>query len=87
VLLDIINAGSGRNSATQDKFPRGIAGTFIRLCDRALIKMCASVDDRGARRADGRGGSGAADAGGDERQVWARLGLHVCAKVIEEWAG
>ena len=24
VLIDIINAGSGRNSATQDKFPRSI---------------------------------------------------------------
>jgi 3-hydroxyisobutyrate dehydrogenase-like beta-hydroxyacid dehydrogenase len=29
VLIDIINAGSGRNSATQDKFPRSILpGTF-----------------------------------------------------------
>lgn len=29
VLIDIINAGSGRNSATQDKFPRAIlTGTF-----------------------------------------------------------
>ena len=29
VLLDIINAGSGRNSATEDKFPRAILpGTF-----------------------------------------------------------
>ena len=29
ILLDIINAGSGRNSATQDKFPRSIlTGTF-----------------------------------------------------------
>ncbi len=29
VLLDIINAGSGRNSATQDKFPRAVlTGTF-----------------------------------------------------------
>ena len=29
MLLDIINAGSGRNSATQDKFPRSIlTGTF-----------------------------------------------------------
>jgi 3-hydroxyisobutyrate dehydrogenase-like beta-hydroxyacid dehydrogenase len=29
VMLDIINAGSGRNSATQDKFPRSILpGTF-----------------------------------------------------------
>ena len=29
VLIDIINAGSGRNSATQDKFPRSIlTGTF-----------------------------------------------------------
>ena len=24
VLLDIINAGSGRNSATEDKFPRAV---------------------------------------------------------------
>jgi 3-hydroxyisobutyrate dehydrogenase-like beta-hydroxyacid dehydrogenase len=29
VLIDIINAGSGRNSATQDKFPRSVlTGTF-----------------------------------------------------------
>ena len=29
VLLDIINAGTGRNSATQDKFPRAVlTGTF-----------------------------------------------------------
>jgi 3-hydroxyisobutyrate dehydrogenase-like beta-hydroxyacid dehydrogenase len=29
VMLDVINAGSGRNSATQDKFPRAILpGTF-----------------------------------------------------------
>ena len=29
VLIDVINAGSGRNSATQDKFPRSILpGTF-----------------------------------------------------------
>jgi 3-hydroxyisobutyrate dehydrogenase-like beta-hydroxyacid dehydrogenase len=29
VMLDIINAGSGRNSATQDKFPRSVLpGTF-----------------------------------------------------------
>jgi 3-hydroxyisobutyrate dehydrogenase-like beta-hydroxyacid dehydrogenase len=29
ILIDIINAGSGRNSATQDKFPRSILpGTF-----------------------------------------------------------
>jgi 3-hydroxyisobutyrate dehydrogenase-like beta-hydroxyacid dehydrogenase len=28
-MLDVINAGSGRNSATQDKFPRAILpGTF-----------------------------------------------------------
>jgi len=29
IMLDIINAGSGRNSATQDKFPKSILpGTF-----------------------------------------------------------
>src|SRR3546814_11020702 len=29
IMLDVINSGSGRNSATQDKFPRSILpGTF-----------------------------------------------------------
>ena len=29
VMIDVINAGSGRNSATQDKFPRAVLpGTF-----------------------------------------------------------
>jgi 3-hydroxyisobutyrate dehydrogenase-like beta-hydroxyacid dehydrogenase len=29
VMLDVINAGSGRNSATQDKFPQAVLpGTF-----------------------------------------------------------
>jgi 3-hydroxyisobutyrate dehydrogenase-like beta-hydroxyacid dehydrogenase len=45
VLLDIINAGSGRNSATDDKFPRAILpGTFDFGMNTALflkdVRLC-----------------------------------------------
>ena len=91
VLIDIINAGSGRNSATQDKFPRSIlTGTFdfgfatglsykdVRLCiDEAEALGVPMV------------------AGAAVRQMLAvtnaRFGADsdfTCiAKVLEEWAG
>jgi len=91
VLIDIINAGSGRNSATQDKFPRAILpGTFdfgfatglsykdVRLCiDEAEALGVPMV------------------AGGVIRQMLAvtqaKFGpdsdFTCIAKVIEEWAG
>ena len=31
VMIDVINAGSGRNSATQDKFPRSVLPRTLRL--------------------------------------------------------
>jgi 3-hydroxyisobutyrate dehydrogenase-like beta-hydroxyacid dehydrogenase len=91
VMIDIINAGSGRNSATQDKFPRSILpGTFdfgfatglsykdVRLCiDEAEALGVPMV------------------AGAAVRQMLAvtnaRFGpqsdfTHI-AKVVEEWAG
>ena len=58
VMLDVINAGSGRNTASEDKFPRIVLpGTFdfgfatgLMLKD---VKLCI-VRGRGAGRADGR---------------------------------
>jgi 3-hydroxyisobutyrate dehydrogenase-like beta-hydroxyacid dehydrogenase len=91
VLIDIINAGSGRNSATQDKFPRSILpGTFdfgfatglsykdVRLCiDEAEALGVPMV------------------VGAAVRQMLAvtnaRFGpssdFTCIAKVVEEWAG
>jgi len=45
VMLDIINAGSGRNSATQDKFPRSVLtrtfdfGFPTRTCGSASTRL------------------------------------------------
>ena len=91
VLLDIVNASSGRNSATQDKFPRAILpGTFdfgfatglsykdVRLCIEEAEAMGIPMV-----------------VGGAVREMLAitraRFGAdsdftHV-AKLLEEWAG
>ncbi len=91
VLLDIINAGSGRNSATQDKFPRSILpGTFDFGFATALsykdVKLC--VDEAEALGVP-------MVVGGAVRQMLAvtnaRFGpssdFTCIAKVVEEWAG
>jgi 3-hydroxyisobutyrate dehydrogenase-like beta-hydroxyacid dehydrogenase len=91
VMIDIINTSSGRNSATQDKFPRAILpGTFdfgfttglsykdVRLCIEEAEAMGIPMV-----------------AGSAVRQMLAvtkaRFGAdsdftHI-AKVLEEWAG
>ena len=53
VLLDIINASSGRNSATQDKFPRAIlprtfdfGATLNILMKDVDLAIAAAGDDR-----------------------------------------
>ena len=80
-LCDIINAGSGRNSATQDKFPKsviprtfdfgfatGLSYKDVRLClDEAEALGCAHGGRRG----------GASDARDHEREVRTGLRLHV----------
>jgi 3-hydroxyisobutyrate dehydrogenase-like beta-hydroxyacid dehydrogenase len=91
VLVDIINAGSGRNSATQDKFPRAILpGTFDFGFATGLsykdVRLC--VDEAEALGVP-------MIAGGVIRQMLAvtqaKFGADsdfTCiAKVIEEWAG
>ncbi len=91
VLLDIINASSGRNSATQDKFPKAILpGTFDFGFATGLsykdVRLC--VDEAEAMGVP-------MVAGAAVRQMLAvtqaRFGANsdfTCiAKVLEEWAG
>src|SRR5262245_46562888 len=91
VLIDIINAGSGRNSATQDKFPRSILpGTFDFGFATGLsykdVRLC--VDEAEALGVP-------MVAGAAVRQMLAitnaRFGADsdftMIAKVVEEWAG
>ena len=91
VLIDIINAGSGRNSATQDKFPRSILpGTFDFGFATGLsykdVRLC--VDEAEALGVP-------MVVGAAVRQMLAvtnaRFGADsdfTCiAKVLEEWAG
>ena len=91
VLIDIINAGSGRNSATQDKFPRSILpGTFDFGFATGLsykdVRLC--VDEAEALGVP-------MVAGAAVRQMLAITNAKFgpdsdftsIAKVLEEWAG
>ncbi len=91
VLLDIINAGSGRNSATEDKFPRAILpGTFDFGMDTGLflkdVRLC--LDEAGSLGVP-------AVVGSAVEQMFtiaaARFGpaadFTSVVKVVEEWAG
>ena len=91
VLIDIINAGSGRNSATQDKFPRSIlTGTFdfgfatglsykdVRLCvDEAETLGVPMVVGAAVRQM----------LAVTQAKFGADSDFTCIAKVLEEWAG
>ena len=91
ILLDIINAGSGRNSATQDKFPRSILpGTFdfgfatglsykdVRLCvDEAESLGVPMVVGAAVRQM----------LAVTQAKFGAQSDFTCIAKVLEEWAG
>jgi 3-hydroxyisobutyrate dehydrogenase-like beta-hydroxyacid dehydrogenase len=91
VLLDIINAGSGRNSATQDKFPRSVLpGTFdfgfatglsykdVRLCvDEAEALGVPMVVGAAVRQM----------LAVTQAKFGAQSDFTCIAKVLEEWAG
>jgi 3-hydroxyisobutyrate dehydrogenase-like beta-hydroxyacid dehydrogenase len=91
VLLDIINAGSGRNSATQDKFPRTVLpGTFdfgfatglsykdVRLCvDEAESMGVPMVVGAAVRQM----------LAVTQAKYGAASDFTCIAKVVEEWAG
>jgi 3-hydroxyisobutyrate dehydrogenase-like beta-hydroxyacid dehydrogenase len=91
VLIDIINASSGRNSASQDKFPRAI---LPRTCDCGFATGLSYKDVRlCVEEAEAMGVPMV--VGGAVREMLAvtraRFGAgsdftHI-AKVLEEWAG
>lgn len=91
VLLDIINAGSGRNSATQDKFPRSIlTGTFdfgfatglsykdVRLCIDEAEAMGVPMITGAVVRQILAATNARYGAGSDFTSI---------VKITEEWAG
>ena len=91
VLIDIINAGSGRNSATQDKFPRAVLTRsfdfgFATGLSYKDVRLC--VDEAEALGVP-------MVAGAAVRQMLAvtqaRFGANSdftsIARVVEEWAG
>lgn len=91
VLIDIINAGSGRNSATQDKFPRSILpGTFDFGFATGLsykdVRLC--VDEAEAMGVPMVVGSAVRQMLAVTQAKYGAASDFTCiAKVVEEWAG
>jgi 3-hydroxyisobutyrate dehydrogenase-like beta-hydroxyacid dehydrogenase len=91
VLIDIINAGSGRNSATQDKFPRSIlTGTFDFGFATGLsykdVRLC--VDEAEALGVPMVVGAAVRQMLAVTQAKYGAASDFTCiAKVVEEWAG
>jgi 3-hydroxyisobutyrate dehydrogenase-like beta-hydroxyacid dehydrogenase len=91
ILLDIINAGSGRNSATQDKFPRTVLpGTFDFGFATGLsykdVKLC--VDEAEAMGVPMVAGAAVRQMLAITQAKYGAASDFTCiAKVVEEWAG
>jgi 3-hydroxyisobutyrate dehydrogenase-like beta-hydroxyacid dehydrogenase len=91
VLIDIINAGSGRNSATQDKFPRSILpGTFDFGFTTGLsykdVRLC--VDEAEAIGVPMIVGAAVRQMLAVTQAKFGAASDFTCiAKVVEEWAG
>jgi 3-hydroxyisobutyrate dehydrogenase-like beta-hydroxyacid dehydrogenase len=91
VLIDIINAGSGRNSATQDKFPRSILpGTFDFGFATGLsykdVRLC--VDEAETLGVPMIVGAAVREMLAVTQAKFGPASDFTCiAKVIEEWAG
>jgi 3-hydroxyisobutyrate dehydrogenase-like beta-hydroxyacid dehydrogenase len=91
VLIDIINAGSGRNSATQDKFPRSILNGrfdfgFATGLSYKDVRLC--VDEAEAMGVPMVVGSAVRQMLAVTQAKFGATSDFTCiAKVIEEWAG
>ena len=91
VMLDVINAGTGRNSATQDKFPRAIltrkfnAGFAIGLLYKD-VRLC--IDEAEALGVPMVvGGAVREMLAITQAKFGAASDFTSVAKVVEEWAG
>jgi len=91
ILIDIINASSGRNSATQDKFPRSIlTGTFDFGFATGLsykdVRLC--VDEAEALGVPMVVGAAVREMLAVTNARFGAASDFTCiAKVLEEWAG
>ena len=91
VLVDIINAGSGRNSATQDKFPRAILPRtfdfgFATGLSYKDVRLC--VDEAEALGVPMVAGAAVRQMLAITQAKFGADSDFTCiAKVIEEWAG
>jgi 3-hydroxyisobutyrate dehydrogenase-like beta-hydroxyacid dehydrogenase len=91
VLIDIINAGSGRNSASQDKFPRSVLpGTFDFGFTTGLsykdVRLC--VDESEAMGVPMVVGAAVRQMLAITQAKFGASSDFTCmAKVVEEWAG
>ena len=91
VLIDIINASSGRNSATQDKFPRSVLpGTFDFGFTTGLsykdVRLC--IDEAEAMNVPMVVGAAVRQMLAVTNAKFGPASDFTCvAKVLEEWAG
>jgi 3-hydroxyisobutyrate dehydrogenase-like beta-hydroxyacid dehydrogenase len=91
VLIDIINAGSGRNSATQDKFPRSILTRtfdfgFATGLSYKDVRLC--IDEAEALGVPMVAGSAVRQMLAVTQAKFGADSDFTCiAKVVEEWAG
>jgi 3-hydroxyisobutyrate dehydrogenase-like beta-hydroxyacid dehydrogenase len=91
VLIDIINAGSGRNSATQDKFPRSILPRtfdfgFATGLSYKDVRLC--VDEAEALGVPMVAGAAVRQMLAiTQAKYGADSDFTMIAKVVEEWAG
>jgi len=91
VLIDIINAGSGRNSATQDKFPRSILPRtfdfgFATGLSYKDVRLC--IDEAEALGVPMVAGAAVRQMLAITQAKFGADSDFTCiAKVVEEWAG
>jgi 3-hydroxyisobutyrate dehydrogenase-like beta-hydroxyacid dehydrogenase len=91
VLIDIINAGSGRNSATQDKFPRAVLTRsfdfgFATGLSYKDVRLC--VDEAEALGVPMIAGSAVRQMlAVTQAKFGANSDFTSIARVVEEWAG
>jgi 3-hydroxyisobutyrate dehydrogenase-like beta-hydroxyacid dehydrogenase len=91
VLIDIINAGSGRNSATQDKFPRSILPRtfdfgFATGLSYKDVRLC--VDESESLGVPMVAGAAVRQMlATTQAKYGADSDFTMIAKVVEEWAG
>ena len=91
VLIDIINASSGRNSATQDKFPRAILpGTFDFGFATGLsykdVRLC--IDEAEALGVPMVGGALVRQMlAATKARFGAESDFTSMVRIVEEWAG